>query len=636
MTDNKTLEFQIYDWLESHDIIINEDDCNDEPNKDLGTFIVNSFGRTMDGKSVYAKITNFTPYFYILLPEKIQHKSKHELEDIVKKMEVYLKGKDNRKVYYIFKNTLLEVQLVKLKRAEGFTNDKEFWFARLVFNNATGMKKYKSLFENNDVSFQNILLLNRPCRYKLYEANLPPMLRCFHIRDICGCSWVSTTDYELIEDDAKVSHCDYEITIDWRNVNPIKKDSNAPLRIAAFDIEVNSIDGEFPQARRPGDCVIQIGITYTYLGQSEPYRQFIVCLKETSPINDINLISCDTEQELMKEFLNEIIENDCDIMTGYNTFFFDEKYMYDRCKNILFIDKEMSYMSKLKDYECKFLEKKLASSALGENLLRYWDTPGRIHVDLMKEIQKTFSLPSYKLDYVASKFIRGEVINYKVLGDNQFELQCKSVQDICKNDYIHLEVVKGFISDEVGEKYSVIDINYKDKILVVTGDEILKHELDSAKLGGVINWSQAKDDVGPKDIFRLQKGSADDRAIVAKYCVKDCKLVNLLINKLEMITKNIEMANVCYVPLSYLFTRGQGIKLFSLCLREFRKQKYAFPVLRVDKLYRCLNNSCKNEYLNLWKCPKCKSDKREEVESESSTFEGAIVFDPVPNVDYES
>jgi DNA polymerase elongation subunit (family B) len=117
-------------------------------------------------------------------------------------------------------------------------------------------------------------------------------------------------------------------------------------------------------------------------------------------------------------------------------------------------------------------------------------------------------------------------------------------------------------------------------------------------LGGTIFWSQAKDDVGPKDIFRLQKGTAQDRAIVAKYCIKDCNLVNLLVNKLEIVTKNIEMANVCCVPLSYLFIRGQGIKLFSLTLKEFRKHKYAFPVIKIDKLYKCLK--CTNEYINNW------------------------------------
>jgi hypothetical protein len=73
----------------------------------------------------------------------------------------------------------------------------------------------------------------------------------------------------------------------------------------------------------------------------------------------------------------------------------------------------------------------------------------------MKDIQKTFSLPSYKLDYVASKFIRGEVNKYKILDDNNIELECKTIQDIQIGDYIHIEITKGYISDEIGDKYLV-------------------------------------------------------------------------------------------------------------------------------------------------------------------------------------
>ena len=624
------LEFQLYDYLEDHTVIENEEEDEDEL---PGEFIIHSFGRCMDGKSVYAKITGFTPYFYFLIPNNLQNKPKEYLEDVIKKMDNFFKGKDNKKVFKKFKLTLKEVQLIKLKIAEGFTNDREQYFARLIFNNADGMKKYRYYLENNDVYIYSVPELARGVRFKLYEANLPPMLRCFHIREISGCSWVSTSSYDLIDED-KETHCDIEIHVDWRQLNPIKKEQNAPLRICSMDIECNSIDGEFPQAKRPGDAVIQIGCTYTKLGESTPYRQYIACLKETSKLDNIVVESFNTEQELMLAFLNEITTNDCDIITGYNTFFFDEKYMFDRCKNILNLEAEMSYMSKIKSFKCKFKEMKLASSALGENLLRFWDTPGRVHIDLMKDIQKTFNLPSYKLDYVASKFIRGEVLSYMPLENDTFELSCKAVNDINIGDYIHLEVIKGFVSDEVGEKYIVLHINMSEKKIIVKGDIMLANELDSAKLGGTIYWSQAKDDVGPKDIFRLQKGSPDDRGIVAKYCVKDCKLVNLLINKLEVVTKNIEMANVCYVPLSYLFIRGQGIKLFSLCLKEFRKQKYAFPVLKLDKLYRCTRCEC--EYLNKWACPKCNCKERDEIESESTGYEGAIVFDPVPKVDYEA
>jgi len=624
------IEFQIYDWYEDHETNIDDDEEDEIP----GNYIIHTFGRCEDGRSVYGKIVDYTPYFYLLLPLNLQDKSNLILNRFKKNFERFIKSNENKKVYYKYKITLKEIQFKKMKSSEGFTNDKEYYYLRLVFSNYDGMKKYKNYFENNDIIISSIPELQKPYRFKVYEANLPPMFRCFHLRNISGCSWVETNNYKLITlENKKESKCDIEIIINWKNLKPIKKDYNAPLRIASFDIECNSIDGEFPQAKRDGDVIIQIGVTYTYLGTSIPYRNYIGCLNNTNKIDNIDLYSFNTEKELLENFLLEIDNNDCDIMTGYNIFFFDEKYIYDRAKK-LNIEDEFLYMSKLKKFKCEFKEIKLASSALGENILKFWNTPGRIHIDLMKDIQKTYNFPSYKLDYVASNFIRGEVLTYKILENNLFELKCKNVNDIFINDYIHLEVIKGFVSDDVGEKYFVNEIKYNENIIIIKGNEDLYNELETVKLGGIIFWSQAKDDIGPKDIFRLQKGTSEDRAIIAKYCIKDCKLVNLLINKLEIVTKNIEMANVCYVPLSYLFIRGQGIKLFSLCLKEFREQKYVFPVIKCLKTYKC--KKCNNIYNNLWDCSKCKSREREELELESTTFEGAIVFPPVPKVEYEA
>ena len=121
---------------------------------------------------------------------------------------------------------------------------------------------------------------------------------------------------------------------------------------------------------------------------------------------------------------------------------------------------------------------KLASSALGENILKYWETPGRIHIDLLKDIQKTYNLPSYKLDFVASNFIRGEIKNYKKLDNLKFEFECLSIDDIQVNDYIHIEVIKGFVSDDIGEKYLVTEILKDEKKLIVNGDNILDAELE--------------------------------------------------------------------------------------------------------------------------------------------------------------
>jgi DNA polymerase elongation subunit (family B) len=126
----------------------------------------------------------------------------------------------------------------------------------------------------------------------------------------------STHEYQVIEDDDKESRCDIEIHVDWRALHPIKKDTNAPFKICSFDIECNSIDGEFPQAKREGDCIIQIGASYTKMGQSIPYRQYIACLKETSSVentiveNNINITISDEDDDEDETSVSNLSTND--------------------------------------------------------------------------------------------------------------------------------------------------------------------------------------------------------------------------------------------------------------------------------------------------------------------------------------
>ena len=594
----KSIEFQIYDYRETHQTFEDDDDSERET---MGEYVIQVFGRTMDGKSVYAKLKDFKPRFYLKVPQNWTNRH-------LKRMETYLKSKDNRKIWANYRDCLETCSMVKRKKAYGFTNNKQFKFAVLTFSNLYACKKFSFLFELNKVYIPGVT--TRAITFKVYEANLTPMLRCFHIQDVPGCGWVEASNFEQVKSKYKDSTCDYEIILNYKDIKPISKESNAPLRICSFDIECDSCDGMFPQANRPKDNIIQIGCTYTYLGKSEPFREYICTLNTCDDIRGAVVESFDDERDLLLAWVEELKNSDADILTGYNIFYFDEKYIMDRAK-YLGIEVDIKYLSKLKTYRCPFKEQKLASSALGENLLRYFDTPGLVHIDLMKDVQKTYNLSSYKLDKVASNFIKGIVKEIKVIKNRRktkssvtkYQLICDQVNDLHLDDYIHLELMESFVSEDIGEKFKVIKLDTDSKVITIETDLDLVDECDFSR--GKIYWSQAKDDVPPKEIFRMQHLGSKERSIVAKYCLKDCRLVNLLINKLEVVTKNIEMANVCYVPLSYLFVRGQGIKLFSLCLKEYRKYGFLFPVVRKP-----------NEDLG--------------------SYEGAIVFDPIPNVSYQA
>ncbi len=66
----------------------------------------------------------------------------------------------------------------------------------------------------------------------------------------------------------------------------------------------------------------------------------------------------------------------------------------------------------------------------------------------------------------------------------------------------------------------------------------------------------------------LQCGNEQTRRRLAVYCMKDAILPLRLLDKLMCLINYMEMARVTGVPLSYLLSRGQQIKVVSQLLRE--------------------------------------------------------------------
>ena len=73
--------------------------------------------------------------------------------------------------------------------------------------------------------------------------------------------------------------------------------------------------------------------------------------------------------------------------------------------------------------------------------------------------------------------------------------------------------------------------------------------------------NQKKDDLSYKDIPRLQRESPHTRGILAKYCLQDTVLVMLLVDELQLVINNIEMARVVGVCMLDVWERGQSFKI---------------------------------------------------------------------------
>jgi DNA polymerase elongation subunit (family B) len=350
-----------------------------------------------------------------------------------------------------------------------------------------------------------------------------------------------------------------------------------------------------------GDPVIQIGTTLTRGQQSaaESTEKHLFVFPDCAPIPGIHVHAYPTEKAMILAWFDWMIRMNPDILIGYNVFGFDESYLWARAEELRLIQSNspIHMFNRLFELagEMKLEEKFLSSSAMGDNRMYIWTTHGRLQIDMFHYIKRNNVLPSYKLDEVTKHFMSGKLKHQQydpATGELILEVS-GALKDVREGRSIMLLDETG---ETVSEKLVVQSIDGSIIRFTCSLDEDALAEMQDAT-----KWVIVKDDVSPQDIFRLHRGSAEDRAVVGKYCLQDCDLVVDLYRKLETFNNSMSMANVCTVPVSYIFTRGQGIKIESLIFKFCQERGIVIPVLPVPSA----------------------------VEAEDS-FEGAIVLDPEP------
>ncbi len=135
-------------------------------------------------------------------------------------------------------------------------------------------------------------------------------------------------------------------------------------------------------------------------GNDEPYEKVCLCYKKT---DGPDVISFDTEKEMLLAFKKYMNEKDIDIMTGWNIFGFDLEYIYKRAA-MVGCGIDFYQLGKLKDTECHLCEK-LSSSALGDNFLKLLPMPGRFIFDMFHEVKKGYKLDSYSFNNVSKLYL---------------------------------------------------------------------------------------------------------------------------------------------------------------------------------------------------------------------------------------
>jgi len=193
------------------------------------TFHIQLFGITSDKQSVCLVIDDFKPHFYIKIYDGLQVGT--FIDDLKQRAKVHC-------IHY---------EIIHRKTLDGFDNGKLHNFVMAKFDNMTSFRRVMDLWYTKTSDGEKIL---NACGFRqtfLYEANIPPLLRFFHINKISPTGWIEVDPANMFRYGAKKTSCDKEFTVASTNIIPLNDCCDlAPFKICSFDIEAGSSHGDFP------------------------------------------------------------------------------------------------------------------------------------------------------------------------------------------------------------------------------------------------------------------------------------------------------------------------------------------------------------------------------------------------------
>ena len=520
------IDIQIIEWWaqdeyddKEQDDVSDDMSCNSSKNTDVYT--IRCFGVTKTGVSVTCKITGFKPFYYIKVPKTF---NRVQLQNFLNYIESSYALRD-------FVNPLVKENgkhkscVVEKKDLFGFRNGERYKFVKLVFNNYSALMKSRYVFKKA-INISNVT--ERATKFKLYESNFEPFMRYCHIKDILMAGWIRLPKgkYNITQDSATTQ---VEVSIDRKSVVSLKEiqDMGNFLQ-ASWDIEVYSHDRTFPDPKfktrddngniiYPNE-IFQIATTYKYVNGNGDKSGDNFLVKHL-----LTLKKCDKIDD------PNVIVEECK----------DEKELIKRwVDTISEMDPDIFYTYNGDSFDCMYLVERA-------------ELP---HIGLL-----TSKMSGNKLTrsgYVLKKLSR--------MTDKQADI---------KKEYFSSSA---YGDSEFNRIYIPGRLNYDLLIHYKRGMK----KYSSYKLDNIASeiLSQNKHDVSVKDIFNYYEcGDPSKIKQIGEYCIQDTALLQKLVDKQLILTNIMQLANVTFVPIGFLTTRGQTIKVFSQVLRKSRQMDFLVP-----------------------------------------------------------
>jgi DNA polymerase elongation subunit (family B) len=207
-------------------------------NRQRKEFIIQMFGVNEKKETCCLFVRHYHPFFYVQVGQDWN-------EMVAENFLTFLKGKINPSM----ERDILKVSLMERGPLYGFAAGKQAKFVEISFANMAAFNAVKGLWYEKDrggnrrrraLVFYNTAL-------ELFESNLPPLLRFFHIYNVSPSGWVEIPLSLARTTEVKKTTCTYEWSIGCGDLISLsEKNTAVPYKICSFDIEATSSHGDFP------------------------------------------------------------------------------------------------------------------------------------------------------------------------------------------------------------------------------------------------------------------------------------------------------------------------------------------------------------------------------------------------------
>lgn len=518
---------------------------------ELGCTIFHISGQTRSDTTIFVKVVGFQPNIIVAVPQfnngdKIKW-NKRMCDEL---FEHFTSGKSHIPISY------------KTMHKDNLYGKSPLLAMSLFFRSNAAAKGFAYNFRSRKsgmyVADAGMLF---PSSFKFFDE-MDPILKYSALTNLNLAGWIEVTETipsdeeTLTEEERKFGCTDITLTALWTDLKKVNVDASVIVQptYLSFDIECNSRNhnSKLPDPSDPLNVIFQIGMVSGRLMSQTGKVIKLLTLFDPHPIDGVVIERFKSEKSLLLDgFVKAVNSLDNDTFIGYNIMKFDWDYMIKRAELGNYLPKFLR-MSRLYGRSAEIKNVSWASSAYKNQEFRFPECHGRVNLDVIIEIERNFRLPTYSLNYVSGEFLNGE---------GKDDVTPIELFMCYKVTHEFLEVSKTFTktTDMAKVFYPAIRaIMQKRK----THTEIRKLRRELLKA----TWRTATD-----SIRKLL-------TVTGKYCVQDTLLPVKLVEKMNMWTVMQEMSNTMSVPLSFLHTRGQQIKILSQIYRECIKDDIVIPM----------------------------------------------------------